>query len=141
MTAPPARATGRARPRSRSCISGKSAASRRSRRSGSTSREHAADATESQRAFATTIVDGTVADLPAIDPIIAAHSQHWRLERLAVIDRLVLRLAVWELRHEADTPAPVVINEAIELARRFGTDDSVGFVNGVLDAIRKGLKA
>jgi transcription antitermination protein NusB len=104
-------------------------------------KEHAADATESQRAFATTIVDGTVADLPAIDPIIAAHSQHWRLERLAVIDRLVLRLAVWELRHEADTPAPVVINEAIELARRFGTDDSVRFVNGVLDAIRKGLKA
>ena len=79
--------------------------------------------------------------MAAIDALIAAHSQHWRLERLAVIDRLVLRLAVWELRHETETPPPVVINEAIELARRFGTDDSVRFVNGVLDAIRKGLKA
>ena len=104
-------------------------------------REHAADAGEDVLTFATSIVEGTVADLAAIDALIAAHSQHWRLERLAVIDRLVLRLAVWELRHETETPQPVVINEAIELARRFGTDDSVRFVNGVLDAIRKGLKA
>jgi N utilization substance protein B len=93
------------------------------------------------RAFATAIVEGTTADVTAIDALIAAHSQHWRIERLAVIDRLVLRVAVWELRHEPDTPPPVVINEALELARRFGTDDSVRFVNGVLDGIWKGLKA
>jgi N utilization substance protein B len=103
-------------------------------------REHAADAGGDVMSFATAIIEGTVADLAAIDALITAHSQHWRLERLAVIDRLVLRLAVWELRHETETPPPVVINEAIELARRFGTDDSVRFVNGVLDAIRQELK-
>lgn len=103
-------------------------------------REHATDVRDDVRTFATTLVEGTVADLSGIDALIAAHSQHWRLERLAVIDRLVLRLAVWEFRHEPDTPAPVVINEAIELARRFGTEDSVRFVNGVLDAIRKALE-
>jgi N utilization substance protein B len=102
--------------------------------------EHAADASEPMRAFATTIVEGTVADLAPIDELIGRHSEHWRIERLAVIDRLILRVAVWELRHESDTPAPVVINEAIELARRFGTDNAVRFVNGVLDAIHKGLK-
>ena len=60
-------------------------------------------------------------------------------ERLAVIDRLILRMAVWELQHQPDTPPAVVIDEAIELARTFSTDDSVKFVNGVLDAIRLGL--
>jgi N utilization substance protein B len=104
-------------------------------------REHAADAEDSVRAFATAIVTGTVEDLAALDALISAHSQHWRIERLAVIDRLVLRLAAWELRHEPETPPAVVINEAVELARRFGTDDSVRFVNGVLDAIRRGLEA
>lgn len=102
--------------------------------------EHAADVRDDVRSFATTLVEGTAADLPAIDALIGAHSQHWRLERLAVIDRLVLRLAVWEFRHESETPPAVVINEAIELARRFGTEDSVRFVNGVLDAIRKALE-
>lgn len=104
-------------------------------------REHAPDAEESVRAFATAIVSGTVEDLAAIDALISANSQHWRIERLAVIDRLVLRQAVWELRHEPETPPAVVINEAVELARRFGTDDSVRFVNGVLDAIKRGLEA
>jgi N utilization substance protein B len=104
-------------------------------------REHAADAEDSVRAFATTIVTGTVEDVPALDALISAHSTHWRIERLAVIDRLVLRLAAWELRHEPETPPAVVINEAVELARRFGTDNSVRFVNGVLDGIRKGLEA
>jgi N utilization substance protein B len=104
-------------------------------------REHAADAEDSVRAFATTIVTGTVEDVAALDALISAHSTHWRIERLAVIDRLVLRLAAWELRHEPETPPAVVINEAVELARRFGTDNSVRFVNGVLDGIRKGLEA
>ncbi len=71
--------------------------------------------------------------------MIQAHSEHWRLERLAVIDRLILRIAVWELRHAPDTPPAVVMNEALELARTFSTDDAVRFVNGVLDAIRKSL--
>jgi N utilization substance protein B len=101
--------------------------------------EHAEDAPDAVRQFAGEIVTGTTAEAAAIDAIIAQHSEHWRVERLAVIDRLILRMAVWELRHEADTPPAVVLNEALELARTFSTDDSVRFVNGVLDGIRKAL--
>jgi N utilization substance protein B len=104
-------------------------------------REHAPDADEPTRAFATRLVQGAADDLAPIDELIGRHSENWRVERLAVIDRLILRMAVWELRHETETPPAVVINEAIELARRFGTDNAVRFVNGVLDAIHKGLKA
>jgi N utilization substance protein B len=99
--------------------------------------EHAADAAEPVRSFATAIVHGTIAEIAALDDLITKQSVHWRFDRLAVIDRLILRLAVWELRHETDTPAPIVINEAIELARTFSTDDAVKFVNGILDGIRK----
>ena len=100
---------------------------------------HDPDASEVQQAFAGELVRGTIAEIGEIDAMISARSEHWRLHRLAVIDRMILRMAVWELRHEHDTPAPVVIDEAIELARTFSTDDSVRFVNGILDAIRKGL--
>ncbi len=101
--------------------------------------EHDPEAPPAVREYADTLVRGTAGDVVALDEAIATHSAHWRIERLAVIDRMILRLAVWELRHEPDTPAPVVIDEAIELARTFSTDDSVRFVNGVLDAIRKTL--
>ena len=101
--------------------------------------EHAPDAPESVRAFASQIVLGTAAETAALDALIATHSAHWRVERLAVIDRLILRMAAWELQNVTDTPAPVVMNEALELARTFSTDDSVRFVNGVLDGIRKAL--
>jgi N utilization substance protein B len=101
--------------------------------------EHEPDASEATRAFAAALVRGTIADLPAIDALITAHSEHWRLDRLAVIDRMILRMAVGELRQSADTPQAVVIDEAIELARTFSTDESVRFVNGVLDAIRRTL--
>ena len=103
-------------------------------------REHQADAGDASRALTETLVHGTVSEVAAIDPIIERHSQHWRLERLAVIDRLILRMAIWELQHEPETPAPVVIDEALELARTFGTDESVRFVNGVLDAVRKTIE-
>jgi N utilization substance protein B len=99
--------------------------------------EHAADADEPVRTFASNIVHGTIAEIAVLDDLIAKQSQHWRFDRLAVIDRLILRMAVWELRHETDTPAPIVLNEAIELARTFSADESVKFVNGVLDGIRK----
>jgi N utilization substance protein B len=99
--------------------------------------EHAPDAAEAVRSFATALVEGTVADLVAIDAIVTRHSTNWRLDRLAVIDRLILRLAIWELRHAGDVPAAVVLNEAVELARRFSTDEAVRFVNGVLDAVRR----
>jgi N utilization substance protein B len=101
--------------------------------------EHKADAPDAVRDFARTLVFGTVAEVAALDTLIQSHSEHWRLERLAVIDRLILRMAAWELQHAADTPPAVVLNEALELARTFSTDDSVRFVNGVLDAIRKSL--
>jgi transcription antitermination protein NusB len=101
--------------------------------------EHQPDASDSVRAFARELVEGAVDETPRLDQLIAEHSQHWRLERLATIDRLILRLAVWELQHHPDTPPAVVLDEAIELARTFSTDDSVRFVNGVLDGIRKTL--
>ena len=74
-----------------------------------------------------------------IDAILTAHAQNWRVERMAVIDRLVLRLAIYEMLAEAETPARVIINEALELARTYSGDEAVGFVNGVLDAVRKEL--
>jgi len=74
-----------------------------------------------------------------LDALIAAHSANWRVKRLAVIDRIILRLGAWELQHQPDTPDAVVLDEAIELARAFGTDESPKFVNGVLDAIRRKL--
>lgn len=101
--------------------------------------EHQPDAPAPVREFARALVLGTTAEVPALDALIQQHSEHWRLERLAVIDRLILRMAVWELRHEAETPPAVILNEAIELARTFSTDDAVRFVNGVLDGIRKSL--
>jgi N utilization substance protein B len=101
--------------------------------------EHMVDAPDSVRSFARTIVLGTTGEVAALDAVMQEHSEHWRVERLAVIDRLILRMAVWELRHELDTPPAVVLNEALELARTFSTDDAVKFVNGVLDAIRKSL--
>lgn len=101
--------------------------------------EHAPDAPEPVRAFASQIVIGTTTDTAALDTLISQHTEHWRVERLAVIDRLILRMAVWELQNEKETPPAVVLNEALELARTFSTDDSVRFVNGVLDGIRKSL--
>jgi N utilization substance protein B len=104
-------------------------------------REHQPDASGEVIAFARSIVGGTAAEVSAIDPLIEQHSRHWRLERLAIIDRLILRMAVWELRHPDDTPPAVIINEALELARRFSTEDAVRFVNGVLDAIHRADQA
>jgi N utilization substance protein B len=89
------------------------------------------------RRFAERLVRGTAAALEEIDPLIAACAQHWRLSRMAVVDRLILRLAAYELLHAPDTPPVVAINEAVELAKRYGTDESSAFVNGVLDEVRR----
>ena len=94
---------------------------------------------EDLRAFAMTLATGVAESFTDIDPMIAEAAQNWRLERMNVLDRLILRLAVYEFLHEVDTPAKVIINEALELARTFSTDDSVRFINGVLDAIRRTL--
>ena len=92
------------------------------------------------RAFATRLADGVSSSIADIDPMITEAAQNWRLERMNVLDRLILRLAIYEFLHEPETPARVVINEALELARTFSTDDSVRFINGVLDAVRRTLK-
>jgi N utilization substance protein B len=95
---------------------------------------------ERLREFANGVVRGTMDRREEIDVMLTAHAQNWRVERMAVIDRLVLRMAVYEMLAEADTPSKVIINEAIELARSFSGDEAVGFVNGVLDAVRKELR-
>jgi transcription antitermination protein NusB len=92
------------------------------------------------REFANGLVLGTIGRVAEIDGLLARRAQNWRVDRMAVIDRLILRLAAYELLAELDTPAKVVINEAIELARAYTGDEAVGFVNGILDAIRKDLR-
>ena len=76
---------------------------------------------------------------PDLDRRITAKSEHWRLERMPAVDRNILRLAVYEMS-ELKTPAPVVIDEALELARQFSGDESVSFINGVLDAVHRDVK-
>jgi N utilization substance protein B len=93
------------------------------------------------RAFASALARDTVARLPSIDPLIADTAQRWRPERMAVLDRLILRMAICELSRDPATPPAVVINEALELARTFSTEESVKFINGMLDAIRKKINA
>lgn len=90
-------------------------------------------------AFARELFDGTVGEVSALDHMIAEHSQNWRMERMSAIDRNILRMALYEATHHPETPSAVVINEAIELARRFSSVDSVDFVNGILDGILKSL--
>jgi N utilization substance protein B len=92
------------------------------------------------RAFATRLADGVANTVAEVDPLIAEAAEHWRLERMNVMDRLILRLAVHEFLHEPDTPAKVIINEALELARTFSGDEAVRFLNGMLDAIRRTLE-
>jgi N utilization substance protein B len=87
--------------------------------------------------FLELLVRGTVEKAGEIDALISGHAEHWRLERMPAVDRNILRLAIYEMRH-TETPAPVVIDEALELARRFSTEESVQFVNGVLDAVHRG---
>ena len=95
----------------------------------------------SQREFATWLARGTAAHLKDIDPLIKRSAQHWRLARMAVIDRLIMRIAVFEFLYAHDTPRTVVINEAIELARTFSGNEALPFVNGVLDDIKRRLEA
>ena len=97
---------------------------------------HPAPAPRRQRALA--LARGAAGALERIDPLIARHTDNWRPERLAVVDRMIMRLAVYEMLSE-DTPPAVVINEALELAKTFGGERSVAFINGVLDAVRRAI--
>jgi N utilization substance protein B len=84
------------------------------------------------------LVAGAVEHVEELDRRITQHAEHWRLERMPTVDRNILRLAVYEMAY-SDTPAAVVIDEALELARRYSNEESVQFVNGVLDAVHRDL--
>jgi transcription antitermination protein NusB len=99
------------------------------------------EAPDELRAFATRLAVDTVDRMADIDPLIADTAERWRPERMAVLDRLILRMAVCEMLRDRGTPAAVVINESLELARTFSTEESVKFINGMLDAIRKKIEA
>jgi N utilization substance protein B len=92
------------------------------------------------RLFAEALVMGVHADRRELDRWIVGSAEHWRIERMAVVDRNVLRMAVHEMLTESAPPPAVVIDEAIEVARRFGSEESGAFVNGVLDDIRKRIE-
>lgn len=92
------------------------------------------------RAFAESLVHGVTKYRRWLDRAVASCSEHWRVERMAVVDRNVLRMAVFELVFDPDTPRAVVIDEAIEVAKRFGGEESGAFVNGLLDAVRRGIE-
>src|SRR5262245_52620908 len=89
--------------------------------------------------FARELIDGVRVNRERIDALIAESAEHWRLPRLSRVDLNLLRLATFELLARPDIPPSVTINEAIEIARRFGSDDSAAFVNGVLDHIAQVL--
>jgi transcription antitermination protein NusB len=89
------------------------------------------------REFATKIFHGTVENLDKIDEMIAAQADNWRISRMAVVDRNIIRMSIYELLNEADTPKLVIIDEAIEIGKKFGTQKSSQFINGILDGILK----
>ena len=91
---------------------------------------------EGARAFAKELVTGVCRSQKDLDARLAAHSENWRIERMAAVDRNVLRIGAYEILH-TDTPAAVVIDEAVELAQRFGGDRSPAFVNGILDSVAR----
>jgi transcription antitermination protein NusB len=87
------------------------------------------------RSYADELVRGVVSGIEATDALIRAASTNWRLERMNRVDRNLLRLGAYELAHRPDVPRAVILDEAVELAKRYGTDDSGAFVNGVLDRV------
>lgn len=90
-------------------------------------------------AYLEKLVQGVADHQEELDRLIRQHSEHWRLERMAAVDRNLLRLALYELLHHPEVPAKVVINEAVDLAKRYGSEDSGSFVNGILDRVRQSV--
>lgn len=86
-------------------------------------------------AYARRLVEGTLDNLQTIDAQIRRHAENWRLERMPAIDRNILRLAIYEMLHEREVPRVVIVDEAIELAKKFGAENSGRFVNGLLDGV------
>lgn len=98
-----------------------------------------AKAADKTRAFASKLFEGTAREVAVLDEIIVKHSANWRFERLAAIDRAILRLAIHELRG-AETPPKVILNEAVEMAKKFSSEEASAFVNGILDSVHKSLQ-
>lgn len=92
------------------------------------------------REFSNNLAMGAISRLDEIDDLIKRRAEHWRIQRMAVVDRNILRLAIYEFLYEGDTPKTVVINEALEIARRFSTFEATQFINGILDAIKRDLE-
>lgn len=93
------------------------------------------------RAFAESLVLGTKEHQAKIDDLITQYAEHWELERMAVVDRNILRQGIYELLWQVQVPPKVVINEALEIARKYSTEQSTRFINGLLDRVRKELVA
>jgi len=93
---------------------------------------------DAARAFATRLAAGTLAHVETLDERIRSRAEHWRISRMAIVDRNILRLSVYEFLYEP-TPRTVAINEALEIARRFSTYEATQFINGILDAIKRDL--
>ncbi len=96
---------------------------------------HFEEADEATERFADELVRGVQSERPQIDALIQTSSTHWKLERMARVDRNILRLAVYEILRRAEVPVRVTLNEAIELGKKYGSEESSAFVNGVLDRI------
>lgn len=89
--------------------------------------------------FGEELARGAIRQISTVDDLIAQHSQHWRIERMPVVDRNILRVAIYEMKN-LPTPSAVVIDQALELARRFAGEESIPFLNGVLDAVNRSLR-
>lgn len=96
--------------------------------------------TELTRSMADRLARGAQAEAERIDAEIVRVSKNWRFDRIAAVDRNIIRIGAFELLRDVDTPSAVIIDEAVEMARRFGEADSTAFVNGVLDAIMRNLR-
>lgn len=99
-----------------------------------------AEAADEVRDFANDLTKGVISHLEEIDDRIRQRTEHWRIPRMAVVDRNLLRLAVYEFMYQHQTPKTVAINEALEIARRFSTHEATQFVNGILDAIKRDME-
>jgi N utilization substance protein B len=98
------------------------------------------EADPDSRAFAERLVRGVHARTAELDAVIAGAAEHWRVDRMAVVDRNVLRVAVYEMVLDPETPPLVIIDEAIEVGKRFGSEKSGAFINGILDGVRRKLE-
>jgi len=98
------------------------------------------EASEDSKEFTNKLALGTIAHLDEIDKLIKERAENWRISRMAVVDRNILRLAIYEFLYESETPKTVSINEALEIARRFSTFEATQFINGILDAIKRDLE-